>query len=251
MHELRPQGEVTDPLSPYRRVHRWPPAERPWVLANMVAGLDGSTAVGGRVGELSSPVDADLFRMLRALADVVLVGAGTVRRERYGPVRLSDHLRAERTNEGRPPVPPLAVVSRSLELDFDAPVFAEADPESPTIVLTSASAPADRVRAAEGHAEVVIAGEDQVDPAAAMAALGARGARIVLCEGGPTLLGGLVAADALDELCLTIAPVMGGDPLPVALTPDGPGPLARFRLEHVLNAGSDLFLRFERDREAA
>jgi riboflavin-specific deaminase-like protein len=251
VHELRPQGEVTDPLSPYRRVHRWPQADRPWVLANMVAGLDGSTAVGGRVGELSSPVDADLFRMLRAIADVVLVGAGTVRRERYGPVRLPDHLRAERTNEDRPPVPPLAVVTRSLELDFDAPVFAQTDPASPTMVLTSASAPADRVRAAEHHAEVLVVGDDRVELVAAMAALAARGARVVLCEGGPTLLGELVAADALDELCLTIAPVMGGDPLPVALTPSAAGPLARFRLEHVLNAGSDLFLRFERDREAA
>ncbi len=119
-------------LDPYREVDRTRAEGGAWVLANMVGGLDGSAAVGGRVGALTGGADAVLFRRLRALADVVLVGAETVRAEGYGPVRLPDDLRAERVAAGRPPVPPVAVVSRSLRLDWDGPLFTEAERSSPT-----------------------------------------------------------------------------------------------------------------------
>jgi riboflavin biosynthesis pyrimidine reductase len=245
---------IDDPVGPYRSVERrgrkvhGTDGRDPgcWVLANMVSGLDGSVAVGGRVGALSSPTDAELFRTLRSVADVVLVGAETVRREKYGPVRLPDGLRAERAAAGRAAVPRLAIVSRSLQLDWDAPVFTEADPASATIVVTCAAAPRAQLDEAGRHAVVLLAGDERVEPRAALAALAGLGSEVVLCEGGPTLLGELVAADLLDELCLTIEPVMGGDPLPVAITPASAA-LVRHRIAHVLVDGDTIFLRYERE----
>ena len=102
VHLLAPETEpLADPLQPYVDVDRTPPPGSCWVLSNMVAGLDGTAAISGKVGALSTPRDAELFRRLRSVADVVLVGAETVRRERYGPIRLDDGLRAARRSVGR------------------------------------------------------------------------------------------------------------------------------------------------------
>jgi len=245
MHELARQVEITELLEPYRRLDRRA-GPGGWVLANMVAGLDGSTAIAGRVGELSSPTDAELFRALRSVADAVLVGAQTVRGEQYGPVRLPDELRAEREAAGHRPVPALAVVTRSLQLDWDAPAFAEADPASPTIIVTCEAADRERLAEAKDQGPVIVAGGERVDPATALEELAGHGIEVVLCEGGPTLLGELLAADLLDELCLTLAPLAGGDPLPVAVYPAGDRALVRFRLAHVLQDEASLFLRYER-----
>ena len=148
MHWLRPTEAVDDPLVPYAEVFRAPRGRHPYVLANMVGGLDGSAAVSGRVGILSSPVDARLFTELRSVADVVLVGARTVREERYGPVRLPDRLRQQRTDRGRPPTPRIAVVTRTLDFDWTIPLFANADPESRPYVITAAAADPSRLAAA-------------------------------------------------------------------------------------------------------
>ena len=114
MELLAASAEVADILAPYRQAERLARPGRCWVMANMVGGLDGTAAVGGRVGGLSDATDAELFRRMRSLADVVLVGAETVRRERYGPVRLAPEVREERARACRSPAPPIAVVSRSL-----------------------------------------------------------------------------------------------------------------------------------------
>jgi riboflavin biosynthesis pyrimidine reductase len=211
----------------------------------MVGGLDGSAAIGGRVGALSTGPDAALFRLMRTLADVVLVGAETVRREGYRSIRLPEKQAAARRAAGRPAVPRLAVVTRSLGLDWSGNTFAGAPAESRALVITCKAADARLVDCARGVADVIMAGEDRVDPGQAVLRLGELGHRVVLCEGGPTLLGELVAADRLDELCLTIAPLMGGDPLPVAVAPPG-APLRHFTLQHVLRDGGTLFLRYER-----
>jgi riboflavin biosynthesis pyrimidine reductase len=246
---LQPGAAVPDPLALYAQADRSRPDGRCWVLANMVGGLDGSASVGGRVGELSGAPDRALFRALRALADVVMVGAETVRREGYGAIALTPELAAARQAAGRPAAPPLAVVTRSLNLDWSARVFAAA-PESRTLVITAAAADPQRLRRARAVAEVIIAGEDRVEPDEALRHLAERGHHVVLCEGGPAWLGQLAAAGRLDELCLTIAPLMGGDPLPLSVTPDG-APLAQFELRHVLADASTLFLRYERGRDAS
>jgi riboflavin biosynthesis pyrimidine reductase len=247
MQWLQPADRIDDPVGAYAGVDRGAPSGRCWVLANMVSGLDGSAAIAGRVGELSSAADAELFRHIRSVSDAILVGAETVRRERYGPVRLPDRLRQQREEAGKPPVPPLAVVSRSLEIDWTIPAFAAAEPAAPTMLVTCEAARPERLEEARQHAVVLVAGEDRVEPRAALDALADRGASVVLCEGGPSLLGELVAADLLDELCLTVEPLMGGDSLPVAVAPPGHD-VVRFRLAHALTDDGTLFLRYERRR---
>lgn len=245
MQRLEPTERLIDALRPYLEVDRGA-SDGAWVLANMVGTLAGSAATGGKVGSLSTPADASLFRALRAVADVVLVGAETVRREGYGPVRLDAERQAARINRGAAPIPPLAVVSRSLDLGFDSPAFADA--ATRTIVLSCSTAPSDRLELARRHAEVIIAGNDRVDVGIAVAALAARGLRVILCEGGPTLLGELAGAGLLDELCLTIAPVLGGDDLPIARFEPGVD-LQAYELAHVLiDDDQALFLRYTRAR---
>lgn len=210
----------------------------------MVAGLDGSTAIDGRVRGLSSPTDRQLFIDLRSVADVVLVGAETARREHYGPVTLSPQRRAAREAVGKPPVPRLALVSRSLDFGGAEAALGAGDGGDRPIIITCQSAPADTRARLEERADIVVSGTDRVDIAAALEALHGLGADVVLCEGGPSLLGELFAATVVDELCLTLTSVVGGDPLPVAVIPDSAG-VARARLAHVLRAGDDLFLRYE------
>ncbi|MBB0969122.1 hypothetical protein G6016_09145 [Dietzia aerolata] len=244
MHLLELGTAVPDPMAPYREVDRSSPRHECWVAAHMVAGLDGTTAVDGRVGALSTSPDQDLFRDMREIPDVVLVGAETVRLEGYGPVRLSDDSQARRRNRGKADTPPIAVVSRSLDLDPAASVFADAPEHAPTMVVTCAAADPGRRAEVEEFATVIEAGEDRVEPIAAVRALSGRGHGVVLCEGGPTWLGELVAADRLDELLLSISPVTGGDPLPVSVTPPG-ADMARFDLKGVMAESGTLFLRYE------
>lgn len=246
MFELNRGESIPDLLAPYR-VHRRPrDGQDCWVLANMVGGLDGSAAIGGRVGVLSDGQDAVLFRSLRSLADVVLVGAETVRRERYGPVRLDDAEQDRRRANGEREVPPVAVVTRSLDLEWGSPLFT--DPVARSIVVTCESAGSDRIELAAAHATVLVAGCDSVDLRDALHQLCGLGLRVVLCEGGPALLGRVAAEGLLDELCLTVAPVMGGDPLPVAVTPSGAS-TSGFVLQHSAVEGSTLFLRYEVERD--
>jgi riboflavin biosynthesis pyrimidine reductase len=239
LQALRPPA--ADPLALYRDAPRAPTDERPWVLANFVAGVDGAISVEGRVGALSSPTDKVVFRLLRSLADVVLVGAGTFRAERYAPSRLADHLRAWRERHGKPPVPPIAVVSNSLDLDLEAPVFTDTEVRT-LVVTTAASDPRVRERVAE-VADVVVAGESLLDPATALRGLRERGHEVVLCEGGGVLNAELLAAGLLDELCLTVSPHVGGDPSRIVA--DAPRiPLTGLRLAHVLADGDELYLRY-------
>jgi riboflavin biosynthesis pyrimidine reductase len=248
MRLLEPGSEIEDALTPYAEADRTPASGRCWVTAHMVTGLDGCAAVGGRVGALSTAPDKALFADMRTLADVVLVGARTVREEGYGPIRLSPERTEARLAQGLTAAPPLAIVSRSLDLDWQARAFTEAAPESRTIVVTCAEAPADRVAEAREVADVVVAGQASVEPDELFVQLAASGVRRVLCEGGPSLLGELVVAGYVDELCLTVSPMMGGDPLPVAVFPPGSS-LTGFSLRHVLREDDTLFLRYEVDRD--
>lgn len=245
MHQLQPGADVPDALVPYLEVDRSRPVHECWVTGHMVAGLDGTAAVGGRVGALSTAPDQTLFRRMRQIADIVLVGAETVRREGYGSVRLDEAAQEQRRRLGRSATPPIALVSRSLAFDWTAKVFTDAPEDARTHVITCKTADPQRLAEAHEHAEVIVAGDDRVEPAAAMQALADLGRRVVLCEGGPTWLGELVAADRLDELCLSVAPLMGGDPLPVSITPPGAG-LAHFELKSAMTEDDTLFLRYER-----
>jgi 5-amino-6-(5-phosphoribosylamino)uracil reductase len=206
-----------------------PPAGR-HVRANFVVSADGATTVEGVSAGLSGPADHELFHVLRSLCDVVLVGATTARRENYGGARSYD---------GR--VPTVAVVSRSLDLDPSARLFTETTVRP--WVLTVSSAPADRRAALAEVAQVLDAGEHSVEIPRALELLAAAGLERVLCEGGPHLLGDVVAAGVLDDLCLSVAPLLAGgagDRLLAGLPLAPPVPL---RVEHVLEDSGTLFLR--------
>jgi len=197
MRRLLPEPPArTDPWEAY--------ADVPGVRVGMVMSVDGSaTDAEGWTDGLGGEADFRVFRTLRALADVILVGAGTARTGRLGPARLGRGLRDRR---GGPPAP-IAVVSRSLDLDWTLPLFTAA--ETPTIVVTSrAAAAASRV---PGVVRVVTAGEEDVDLRAGVQALRAEYPRL-LCEGGPSLVGSLLKEGLVDELCLSVAPaLLGGD----------------------------------------
>ncbi len=222
------------------------PAERPWVLVDMIASLDGAITVDGRSGGLAGPADKEMFRALRAIGDVILAGAGTVRAERYGPPRPPAETRAARRARGQSEAPRLAIVSRSLDLDVSAPMFTEA--EQPPFVLTCRHAPTDAMEALDEVAELIVVGDVAVDLTAALGELHARGVGVVTCEGGPQLNGDLLMADLIDEWALTVAPVLvGGD---AARSTTGPLPPRQrpMRLARVLEDDSVLLARWIRAR---
>jgi riboflavin biosynthesis pyrimidine reductase len=187
---------------------------RTWVRANMVTTLDGAATGGDGVsGTINGAADHRVFRVLRAATDVVLVGAGTVRAEGYTPLSVPDGLRATRAAAGRAPVVELAIVTRSGDLPEQITDLHQHPAGTvPPIVLTT-TAGADRL-AGYPTERVVVTGETTVDLAVALDALADRGLVHVLAEGGPSLLGDLVDADLLDELCLTTSPLMVGGPAP-------------------------------------
>ena len=197
------------------------PAEtpRPWVRVNFVSSIDGAVSVDGVSGALGTPADRLVFETLRELADVVLVGAGTVRAENYGGARIDTEGRRRRVASGMPEVPPIAVVSARAHLDPRSRLFT--DTEVAPIVVTCTDADPARVRAlADAGARIVTAGDGQVTGDGLIAALEHLGLRRVLCEGGPSLFGQLTADDAVDEVCLTTAPVLvGGTAGRVATSP--------------------------------
>jgi len=237
---LPPGGGDVDLLDAYA-VPPTSPSGRPFVRANMISSFDGAIAVNGRSGGLGGPADHRLFQLLRSLADVVLVGAGTMRTERYGPVRLDDVHRRQREERGQSPVPPIAVVTRSCHLDWTSPFFTEA--ERRPIVITTADADPDAVARASDAADVIVCGDTGVDLTAALAELGRRGAASVLGEGGPALNGELAAAGLLDELCLTLSPRLVGGTGPRVLAGPELADALSLEVRHLLEDGGFFFLR--------
>lgn len=246
------------------------PPEPDWLRVNFVSSADGAAALGGLSGPLSGEQDKRVFKVLRARCDVLVAGSGTVRAEAYGPLLLSPERMAWRRAQGLPEVPVMAIVSHSARLDPEAGIFAKA-PRRP-ILVCPADAPEERVGPLREVADVIAAGTGAVDLVAAVAALRERGLRQILCEGGPHVFGDLIAADLVDELDLTLAPLLvGAGPMRIAADhvlhsaagrtagpagigaaeSDGTGdreahPARPLELRHVLEAGGNLILRYLR-----
>jgi riboflavin-specific deaminase-like protein len=177
-----------------------------WVRLNMVSSVDGAASLDGGSRELSGEPDMRVFGMLRALCDVIVVGAGTVRAEDYQPVRIGPRRAEIRSRHGLSPCPPIAVVTSSLDVDLTRPLFTEA--QARTIVVTSSTDP---VRTAEAREVAdVIVHDGSVDLALLLDQLASRGLHHVLCEGGPALLTHLLEGGLADELCLTVSPQLVG-----------------------------------------
>lgn len=228
------------------RLYAYPRVDRPWVRVNFVSSLDGA-AVGadGRSGSINTESDIRVFAALRALADVVLVGAQTVRTEGYRPVSVRSSWRDARTAQGLAPAPALAVVSRSLDLPDS--LYDRSAPRGPVLVITTSDAPAhrmDEVVDRLGPDAVLTVGESEVDLPRCLDLLAERGLSRVLCEGGPTLLAHLASSDLVDDLCLTMSPVMVGGSGPRVM--DGPDVRVPLRLAHLIEADSVIFTRWTR-----
>ena len=199
-----------------------------WVRANFVSTLDGAaTGDNGRSSSINTGADRDVFGLLRALADVILIGAGTSRIEGYRRATVRAPWLALR--EGRPGHPTMAVVSRSGDIP---PLLQEAREEAGDVLLVTCSRAGnetiDLAREALGEDQVIVEGQESVDLAAALDTLALRGMRHILCEGGPHLMRDLTASGRLDELCLTLAPtvvagshtrITAGDPVTADFVP--------------------------------
>jgi riboflavin biosynthesis pyrimidine reductase len=232
--------EVVDPLAVYSDLPK--NEHRPCVRLNMIVSVDGGTSWGGVSGALGGAADKELFSVLRSVADVVLVAAGTMRAENYGPAHLSDATQDVRRRRGQRAVPPIAVVSRSCRMDWDTPFFAEAV-ERPLVITVAAAPESDRARAAE-VADVIVVGEKDVDLAAALDELRVRGCENVLAEGGPTLNGELARANLLDELCVTLSPKLASGDAKRIISGSTLHELRELRLRSICEDGDFLFLRY-------
>ncbi|MFE9691137.1 pyrimidine reductase family protein [Micromonospora sp. NPDC005806] len=232
-------GPLTDPelAALYGR------ATRPHLRVNFVASADGAVALDGYSAGLSGEPDKRVFGLLRMLCDGLVVAAGTLRHEGYRAVRLSEARRAWRREQGLAEYPTLVVVSGSLDLDPAQACFADA-PVRPLVLTRAGVAPPPGLTEV---ADLVRCGEARVDLAAGLAELRRRGLDQLLCEGGPQLFGALTTADLVDELCLTVAPLLAGAG-PGRITAGDGGPPRHLPLRHVLAAEDGvLMLRYARD----
>lgn len=217
--------------------------DRGGIRANMITSADGAAAADGLSAGLQTPGDNRLFAALRDLADVVLVGSATAQAEGYRPVRLNDEQRARRSERGLGSRLPVAVVTRSLKIDTAAPLFVDNRP----LVVTCASSDPDARAALDGRAELLVCGDDDIDYGEARRQLAERGLRHVLCEGGPTILGKVMHSGELDELCVSVTPLLVG-PGAGRIVAGGPwtGAALRMRLHSLLEEDAALFLRYIR-----
>lgn len=221
---------------------------RCWVRANMISSLDGGATDDGSSGGLAGPGDRAVFSRMRQEADVILVGASTVRIENYAGAQMSLAQRQARQARGQAEVPPIAVITHRAEFEHDARLFTRT--EVTPLVLTTRETVAEARQRLGGLAEVLDASAEQpdrVDPAAVLDILNNRGLHRVLTEGGPSLLDLFIERDLLDELCVTIAPVLVGGNASRIVTGDGRAH-TRMRRSHVLSDGEGyLYTRYIRD----
>jgi riboflavin biosynthesis pyrimidine reductase len=235
-----PGGEGIDPLAIQMGYRRGRP-DRPWVLGNFVTTIDGAAVVNGGSSAINDEDDMTMFGAIRAVPDFILVGAETVRAEDYQPVDLDGPRRRARRAVGLDEVPHLVVVTRSLDLDPDMRVFG--NPKRRVTVLTDEEAPAERADALADVADVVrLKGTSPSELIQYM-----RMARVILCEGGPSLMGQFIAADLVDELAWTISPLLAaGVSVRLAHGPAADPPL-EMHLDRILYGDRALFMRYLRD----
>jgi riboflavin biosynthesis pyrimidine reductase len=217
-------------------------AGRPFAFVNMVSSVDGRAAIDGSAAALGDEADLEMLLELRVIADAVLIGSGTLRAEGYDRLIGSPERRARRVAAGGAADPVAVLISRSLDLPWDAGLFAA--PDQPVLLYTGDSAPRS-VPEVAAPVEVVRLPSVVPSPAAVFADLYARGIRALLSEGGPTLNRALLAAGLLDELFLTVAPLITAltDEPTIVMGSPLPSP-ADLTLRWVARHGDELFLRY-------
>lgn len=232
-------GSPIDPLDLVLSDERSLP-DRPWVMLNMISTLDGATASEGKSTSLGDEDDKAVFYALRAVADVIVVGAATVAAEDYRPVSLDEKRRRIRSEKGKAPAPTLAIVSGRLSIDPEARVFS--DPEYKPLIITGTQANPSKLLMLGDAADVAIL--DDLGPKSIVGHLGAAG--VVLLEGGPSLNAQFAAAGLLDEVNLTIAPmILAGESKRITSGTEIEPPLG-MRVDRVLQGDRALFVRYLR-----
>ncbi|NOX29598.1 MAG: pyrimidine reductase family protein [Actinobacteria bacterium] len=244
MHRILPAPTIEIDTDDAYRAERLVKDGRPWIMLNMISSADGGIEVDGVSGPLGSAGDKDVFGTLRTIPDIILVGSGTAIAEDYGPTSTSVSTRTRRLTNGAWPVARLAVVSNSLSFDLDSRLFSGNADQRP-IVITSEGADGDRLDRVSDVADLVVTSGSRVDLSEAMAQLAGIGARVVLCEGGPGLNGQMFEHNLVDEVCLSVAPLLvGGSARRIAT---GAAPIeipTDLELRHVLTEDHYLFLRY-------
>jgi riboflavin biosynthesis pyrimidine reductase len=230
----RPVHELLAEVRPHERAL----ADRPFVYVNMISTLDGHAAIDGRSAALGDAADLEMLLELRALADAVLIGTGTLRAEGYAQLVRSPERRARRVAAGLAEDPPAVLISRRFDIPWDAGLFAAA--EQPVLIYSGLDGSVPDVAA---PVEVIVL--DDPSPTAVLADLRARDVRALLCEGGPTLFGSLLAEGVCDELFLTLFPLLTSDVAEPGITAGDrfPAPIAA-ELLWVRQVGSELLLRY-------
>lgn len=230
--QLGPARDLDD--GELRRLYAYPARGKTWVRANLITSLDGGATTDGTSGPMGGTGDRLIFNLLRELADVIVVGAGTVRIEQYSGAHVSAAQRQRRQARGQSEVPQLAIVTQGGRLDRDMVVFTRT--EVPPLVLTCRAALGQTRQGLGDLCEVLDcsgAETGRVDVAALLGVLEARQMRRILTEGGPMLLGSFIDRGLLDELCLTVAPYVVGGAARRIVT--GPGQLlSAMRCAHIL-----------------
>ncbi len=217
---------------------------RPWLMMNMISTIDGVTEVGGVSGPLGGPGDKEVFGTIRTLPDIILVGSTTATAEHYSPPSSSVSTKARRLSVGAWPVARVAVVSGSLNFDLALPRFTR--PDQRPIVVTTEDADPTRLDQIAQRADIMQCGTGVVDLSRALQQMAALGAKVVLSEGGPTVNGALLAENLVDEVLISISPLIGGGESHGIARGGALDQLQEFALRHVLTEDHFLFLRYVR-----
>ncbi|MCQ3808315.1 MAG: dihydrofolate reductase family protein [Acidimicrobiaceae bacterium] len=242
-----------DPLDVYSSDPRPAPLDRPWVMVNMIASVDGASAINGASGGLGGPADRAVFRAVRASCDWILVASGTASAEGYRTPNPDEAVVQRHLAAGRSATPRLAIVTASGAVDPTIPALADAttddtdhdtDDDRRTLVITGEAA--DGARLAGLNAEIVRLAMPAPRPDAVLGELHRRGAAVVLCEGGPTWNGRMTEAGLVDELCLSISPILAGGTSSRIVAGAAQAVPARMRLRRLLTEGDLLFARYTR-----
>lgn len=248
MHRVWPLPATALDDAGLEELYTYPADRDRWVAVNVVSALDGGIEVEGRSAGLSTPADRRVFALAHDLADVVLLGAGTAVAEEYPGLRPDATVSARRERHGLSPVAPLAIVTSGASLPPDA--TSVVDVLAPSIVITcAASDPGRRHAWREAGARVLVTGAEEVDLADAVGQLARYGMRRIDCEGGPGLVGALLARDLVDEIRLSVAPLaVAGRAARMARSTEALTPPADFELGSLLVDDGTLLVRYLRRR---
>ena len=246
MQQIFPEAlDDVDVQSIYGADVRAPVSDRPWVMCNMISSADGGIAVQGTSGGLGGDGDKAVFSALRSIPDVIIVASGTVIAEDYSTPQTPEDLQADRRARGQREHPRLAIVTRSLSIDPGHQVFAA---DARPLIITTNNSDASARDELDEVADIITAGDDDVDVLNALQQLRDGGTKTVLLEGGPTLNGAFVDADLVDELLLSVAPFLLGGESPRIINHSNIGQLRDLRLERTLLEDGTLFHRYLRHR---